>query len=78
VGDVLGFVIALAILASVAVPCAMKGRWGLFALGFLGPGVFAWAIGATRLAKPGSAWARRFYGDEQMAEARQRFAERER
>jgi hypothetical protein len=53
------------------VVCAMKGKWGFVILGFALPVV--WVIGAVRLAKPSSWWARRYYGDATMSESEQHF-----
>jgi signal peptidase I len=46
---------------------ALKGKWGMLVLGL----VFwpAWLLGAIRLARPNSYWARRFYDDEKRARA---------
>ncbi len=72
---ILGVLIALVIFAwliGVPLACALKGKWWfmLFALlgGWLG------LVGAIRLAKPDSYWARHWYGDEKMATTEQRFA----
>jgi signal peptidase I len=57
---------AVALLSAAAVT-ALKGKWGVLALGLLcWP---AWALGAVRLARPGSYWARRFYDAEQEERA---------
>ena len=46
---------------------ALKGKWGIVVVGlFLGP---AWILGAVRLARPGSLWARRFYDEDQRRHA---------
>jgi signal peptidase I len=59
------YLVLLAVLAGVT---AFKGKWGVFALGFaVWP---AWLLGALRLAKPDSRWARRFYSEERRARAR--------
>ncbi|GAC1361349.1 MAG: hypothetical protein NVSMB32_00170 [Actinomycetota bacterium] len=52
--------------------CLLKGKWGMFAGGLLLAGLLA-NIGAIRLAKPTSFWARRFYGEVKCERARQRF-----
>lgn len=58
----------LLLLAALAAATALKGKWGVFALGFL---VWpAWVFGAIRLAKPDSWWARRFYPAERRDRAR--------
>jgi hypothetical protein len=68
---VLGLAVLTALLG-LPVINAMKGKWwfALFAMagGWLG------ILGAIRLAKPHSYWARRWYGEEKMAESRRRFA----
>jgi hypothetical protein len=52
----------------------MKGKWVFFALGWFS-GIF-WIVGASRLAKPDSRWAKRRYGELELERARQRFAKR--
>ena len=64
IGALLGF----------AVICAMKGKWVFFVLGWFS-GIF-WMVGAWRLAKPTSFWAKRRYGDAEFAEAQLRFTRR--
>jgi hypothetical protein len=58
---------------------ALKGKWW-FALWALivtsGLGTILGTVGAIRLAKPGSRWARKRYGDEKMAESLQRFGDK--
>lgn len=49
---------------------SFKGKYWFGLLFWLPPVV---AIGAVRLAKPDSAWARRFYSREKMGEAMERF-----
>lgn len=56
----------------LAVICAMKGKWVFAVLG-LAAHLFA-IVGAMRMAKPGSFWARRWYDEAQIAEAQRRFA----
>lgn len=65
-----GVVLIGALLGS-AVICAMKGKWVFFALGWFS-GIF-WIVGASRLGKPNSSWAKRRYGAVQLAEAQLRF-----
>jgi hypothetical protein len=72
-GEAFGLIVIAGLLA-VAVICAMKGKWAFFALGWFS-GIF-WIIGASRLAKPNSYWARRRYGELEMAEAERRFSRR--
>jgi hypothetical protein len=63
-----GFLVSLA----TGVITGLKGKYGFLAAGLL-IGLF-WIIGAIRLAKPASWWAKRFYGEEKMRLARERFA----
>lgn len=51
---------------------ALKRHWLLFVAGWLTVGV-VWWIAALRLARPESWWARRFYGPEKLARARERY-----
>jgi hypothetical protein len=70
-----GVAIVLAgLLASVVtgVVTGLKGKYGFLAVGLL-IGLF-WILGAIRLAKPDSWWAKRFYDEEKMRRARERFA----
>jgi hypothetical protein len=56
-----------------AVTCFLKGKWTFTALSLL-----AWPfglVGALRLARPTSLWARRFYGERRQAEADARYPE---
>jgi hypothetical protein len=64
-------ILIVGLLLSLAVICAMKGKWGFAFLGLLLYPV--WLIGAIRLAKPGSLWASRWYGEDKLARAEQRF-----
>jgi hypothetical protein len=64
-------VVAVVLLLSIV--CFMKGRTLLGVLGLFVP-VFA-AVGAVRLAKPGSPWARRRYSGGRLLRAQARFAE---
>jgi hypothetical protein len=61
-------------LLTVGVICAMKGKWVFFVLGWFS-GIF-WIVGASRLGKPNSYWARRRYGELELAEAQRRFSRR--
>ena len=59
----------------LAVFCFLKEKFWIGVAGF-----FIWpiaVIGAIRLGRPGSPWARRFYGEEKMAKATERFGERD-
>jgi hypothetical protein len=62
----------IGVLLSTGVICAMKGKWVFFVVGWFN-GIF-WIIGACRLGKPSSYWAKRRYGDLEIAEARRRFS----
>lgn len=54
--------------------CALKGKWILAAANFFLFFTFPFAIlGAIRLAKPDSWWAKRNYGPEEMRQARERY-----
>ncbi|MBL6632811.1 MAG: hypothetical protein O3B97_01630 [Actinomycetota bacterium] len=59
--------------AAFAVVCFLKGKWTLGALGLL-VWVFGF-IGAVRLARPSSWWARRVYGERSQARADARYPE---
>lgn len=81
VGQLMGRLIVLIMLlagyAYIVVVCFLKGKSGFAVLGIFGffiP-VLGWAaiIGAIRIAKPHSRWARKRYGSEKMAVALQRF-----
>ena len=49
-----------------------KRQWVEFFIGFLLPGI-VWIIASCRLARPSSWWARRFYDQEKMQRALNRF-----
>ncbi len=59
----------LAVLLAVAVVTVLKGRYFIFAVGFLTFGL-VWFPGALGLAPPESWWARRLYDDRQLARAK--------
>jgi hypothetical protein len=61
----------IAIALGLAGVCALKGKWGFVVLGFLVP--LLWLIGAVKVAKPRSWWAKQYYGDATMSEAEQHF-----
>jgi hypothetical protein len=63
------FVVAEAL--ALTVISVLKGRVSLGVAAVFIPGLGLWA--ACRLAKPGSAWARRFYGTAKVARAAERF-----
>jgi hypothetical protein len=65
-------VVLIGALLWLAVICAMKGKWVFFAVGWFS-GIF-WIIGAWRLGKPNSYWAKRRYGDAELMEAERRFS----
>jgi hypothetical protein len=73
-----GAVIAIVVLALLwlsylgsAVVTGLKGKSGMVMAGlFFCP---CWWIGAIRLAKPDSWWARKFYDEDKLADARERF-----
>jgi hypothetical protein len=71
VAAAVGVLIILALWVSLPVINALKGKWwfALFALagGWLG------IVGAIRLAKPHSYWARHWYGEDKMTQTMQRF-----
>lgn len=66
------YVIAGLINLALVVITFMKGKPVFGVIGIFVP-IFA-LIGAIRLAKPESSWARSRYNDAMMAEARSRFA----
>jgi hypothetical protein len=74
VAGVLFGLILIGGLVSLAAICAMKGKWVFFALGWFS-GIF-WVVGAARLAKPWSRWARTRYGGQNMEAAERRFPRR--
>lgn len=51
---------------------ALKGQWALFIAGWLTLGM-VWSIASLRLARPGSWWAHRFYGEDKLARAQARY-----
>jgi hypothetical protein len=63
------------LIVTVGIPAGVtwsKGRRAAFFLGFLLLGMI-WVVAACRLARPSSWWARRFYGQEKMQRALNRF-----
>jgi hypothetical protein len=64
-------VFEIAIAIALVVVCALKGKWGFVVLGFALP--ILWVIGAVKMAKPNSFWARQYYGDVSMSESEQHF-----
>jgi hypothetical protein len=71
IGLILGLAL-IGLLLVLGVICAMKGKWVFSVVGFFS-GIF-WIIGASRLAKPNSFWARRWYEGVEIAEAERRFS----
>jgi hypothetical protein len=73
----MGYAIYAAILGTIlgaVVVCGLKGKYGMIAGGiFLHP---LWFVGAIRLAKPDSVWARKNYSEDKMAAARTRDEDR--
>src|SRR4051794_38242803 len=63
--------IAGAVVASLVV-CGLKGKYGMIAGGLIVHPL--WYVGAIRLAKPDSWWARRKYTGAKLEEARARAA----
>jgi hypothetical protein len=65
-------IVGSAVAIGLVVVCWLKGKLGSLFLGFFVP--FVWLIAAIRLAKPTSYWAGRWYRQDKMAQAEQRFA----
>jgi len=66
-----GFILLLVITLGPLVICVLKGKYGFALFGVLISAL--WWIGAIRLAKPTSLWARRWYGEAKLAQAEQRY-----
>ena len=69
--SLLGFAIALVIAWTFVVICFMKGKliWGVL-------GIYAFPVaivGACRLARPNSSWAKKRYDDEKLARSHERY-----
>lgn len=64
-------IVEIAIALTLLIICALKGKWGFALLGFLFP--LLWAIGAVKIAKPRSWWAKHYYGDVSMSRSEQHF-----
>jgi hypothetical protein len=66
-----------ALFVSLPVINALKGKWWFAfftpALGLFGVGICLGVVGAIRLAKPHSYWARHEYGEQKMARTMVRF-----
>jgi hypothetical protein len=56
--------------ALVVLVCAARGKYRTGLFGWFVPGI-AW-VGAIRLARPGSMWARHWYSGRKLARAQQR------
>jgi lysyl-tRNA synthetase, class II len=76
-GSVAAIAGAVAIHTSYCAVCALKGKVWMTVLGLLIP--LVGIVGAVRLGKPGSPWARRFYrdGGRRLARAQERWAKLE-
>jgi hypothetical protein len=59
---------------TLGVTTLLKGKYILAAVGILLP-IWVWPVAAVRLAKPGSLWARSFYGEVKMARAAARYGQ---
>ncbi|HKJ34943.1 MAG TPA: hypothetical protein VKA36_00100 [Solirubrobacterales bacterium] len=72
---IIGVLIAQALLWTFVAICFLKGKlmWGVFGI-YIGP---VGIIGATRLAKPDSWWARNRYDAEKLARSRERYGAEE-
>jgi hypothetical protein len=66
--------VAVVVHITLTVICLLKGKLTTGLVGL--PIPFLSFIGAIRIAKPSSFWARRYYGDRKMAKADARFGER--
>ena len=72
-----GIVLWVVLIVAPATITALKGQWALFAAGWITIGL-VWWIAALRLGRPGSWWARRFYGPDKLARAESRYGRLER
>ena len=66
--------IGVTIHVAYTIACLLKGKLATGVIGFPIPLVAL--VGAVRLAKPGSYWARRFYREAKMESAQERFGSR--
>lgn len=73
-GSVAAIAAAVAVHTAYCAACALKGKPWMAVFGLVVP--FVGLVGAIRLAKPGSPWARRFYRDAggRLAKAKERWA----
>lgn len=60
----------------LGITSALKGKYVLAALGIVVP-FWLWPVGAVRLAKPRSVWARCFYDDAKLRRAAVRYGQEE-
>jgi len=69
--DILGLILSQAVFLGFALVCFLKGKllWGVFGIYFPPIGL----IGASRLAKPASWWARHRYDEAKLARSRKRY-----
>jgi hypothetical protein len=69
----LGGTAALLVHGIAVLACVLKGKYGLASIGIFVPLVAE--VGAFRLSRPGSTWARHRYGTERLARAARRATE---
>jgi hypothetical protein len=70
--EVLVIVLVFGSIVATGAVTVAKGHVALFVAGWLLGGLI-WPIAALRLAKPNSAWARRFYGAEKLERSQRRY-----
>ena len=70
--SIIGTALVVAVVIGLAVTCFAKGRVLLGVIGLFVPVVAV--VGATRLARPGTPWAKWRYDAARQARARARFA----
>ena len=69
--EVVLVIVIFAVCLAPAAVTALKGHIALFIVGFFFG--LVWFIAAFRLAKPNSAWARRYYSEEKLEKSRARY-----
>lgn len=73
----MGTVVAIWLVSTAIFACGsiglLKGRGALFLGGVMTLGAILWIVAASRLARPDSWWAGRFYAAGQLADAQVRF-----
>lgn len=69
---VIGVAALLIVIVLPGLVTCLKGHWELFDAGILVVGT-VWWFSALRLARPGSLWARTFYGHRKTARAIARY-----